>query len=246
MNLAVASGPRSGFQPWICLCRGHRGQPDDRQAARRARCSACRSASALVSVLHAHTGLAGGHTVQKRIEKFDHWIAAGLLLFVAAKMIKEALEKKRDGSAADSCLDMTRGHRLLMLSLATSLDALAVGLGLAALNVPIVYPSVVIGLVAFLLTAAGTSWGPFSGAGRGNGPRSPEASSCSSSRQDSHRPSRAKKPREKGRRVIQLHRAVRVRLIVRRLARNTRIFPGEKNQLRRSSIALLLIIGLRF
>ena len=108
-------------------------------------------------------GWLAGHTVQKRIEKFDHWVAAGLLLFVAVKMIKEALEKKRDGTEAASCPDMTRGHRLLVLSLATSLDALAVGLGLAALNVPVVYPSVVIGLVAFALTAAGTKLGPVLG-----------------------------------------------------------------------------------
>ena len=104
-----------------------------------------------------------GHTVEKRIRSFDHWIAAGLLLFVAVKMIKEALEKKRNGSDAASCPDMTRGHRLLMLSLATSMDALAVGLGLAALGVPVVYPSAVIGLVAFTLTAAGTKLGPVLG-----------------------------------------------------------------------------------
>jgi putative Mn2+ efflux pump MntP len=52
---------------------------------------------------------------------------------------------------------------LLVLSLATSLDVLAVGLGLAALNVPVVYPSAVIGLVAFILTAAGTKLGPVLG-----------------------------------------------------------------------------------
>ncbi len=108
-------------------------------------------------------GWLAGHTVEKRIEKFDHWIAAGLLLFVAGKMIKEALEKNRDGGDAASCPDMTRGHRLLMLSLATSLDALAVGLGLAALHVPVVYPSAVIGLVTFIVTAAGTKLGPVLG-----------------------------------------------------------------------------------
>jgi manganese efflux pump family protein len=108
-------------------------------------------------------GWLAGHTVEKRIQKFDHWIAAGLLLFVAVKMIKEALEKKRDGSETASCPDMTRGHRLLMLSLATSMDALAVGLGLAALHVSVVYPSVIIGLVAFTLTAAGTKLGPLLG-----------------------------------------------------------------------------------
>ncbi len=114
-------------------------------------------------------GWAAGHSVQKRIAKFDHWIAAGLLIFVALKMIKEALEKKRDGSETASCPDMTRGHRLLMLSLATSLDALAVGLSLAALNVAVVYPSIVIGLVAFTITAAGTKLGPVLGRWAGKG-----------------------------------------------------------------------------
>ncbi len=108
-------------------------------------------------------GWLAGHTVQKRIQKFDDWIAAGLLLFVAGKMIKESLEKKRDGTSAASRPDMIRGRRLAMLSLATSLDALAVGLGLAALNVPVVYPAVVIGFVAFTMTAAGTKLGPLLG-----------------------------------------------------------------------------------
>jgi putative Mn2+ efflux pump MntP len=108
-------------------------------------------------------GWLAGHTVEKHIRTFDHWIAAGLLLFVAVKMIKEAVEKSRDGAAPGSCPDMTRGHRLLMLSLATSMDALAVGLGLGALGVAVVYPAVVIGLVAFTMTAAGTKLGPVLG-----------------------------------------------------------------------------------
>ena len=49
---------------------------------------------------------------------------------------------------------------MLLLSVATSLDALAVGLSLAALNVPVLYPAAVIGAVTFLVTALGTKIGP--------------------------------------------------------------------------------------
>jgi len=50
-----------------------------------------------------------------------------------------------------------------VLSVATSLDALAVGLSLAALSVAILYPAVVIGLVAFFMTVLGVNIGPFFG-----------------------------------------------------------------------------------
>lgn len=105
-------------------------------------------------------GWAAGRTVISAIQDYDHWIAAGLLVFVAVRMMGGALKKEDEGKAAASCPDMTRGGHLLMLSLATSLDALAVGLGLAALRVPVVYPAAVIGIVAFALTAAGTRLGP--------------------------------------------------------------------------------------
>jgi len=104
-------------------------------------------------------GWAAGRTVSRYIEDYDHWIAAGLLVFIAVRMIAGALKKEGDREGA-SCPDLTRGGRLLMLSLATSLDALAVGLSLAALRVAVVYPAVVIGVVCFLMTAAGTRIGP--------------------------------------------------------------------------------------
>lgn len=56
--------------------------------------------------------------------------------------------------------DPTRGLSLVVLSVATSLDALAVGLSLAALHTSLLYPAAVIGLVAFILTVVGVKLGP--------------------------------------------------------------------------------------
>ncbi|MCX6559770.1 MAG: manganese efflux pump MntP family protein [Candidatus Aminicenantes bacterium] len=109
-------------------------------------------------------GWAAGRTVAGTIQAFDHWIAAGLLVFIGGKMMVEALKKDKAGiEPGASCPDQTRGRRVLVLSLATSLDALAVGLGLAALGVPVVYPALVIGVVAFVVTAVGTRLGPILG-----------------------------------------------------------------------------------
>jgi putative Mn2+ efflux pump MntP len=109
-------------------------------------------------------GWAAGRTVVGAIQAFDHWVAAGLLVFIGGKMMVEALKKDGpEGEPGVLCPDQTRGRRVLVLSLATSLDALAVGLGLAALRVPVVYPALVIGIVAFVVTAIGTKLGPILG-----------------------------------------------------------------------------------
>jgi len=107
-------------------------------------------------------GWAAGRTIVGLIQSFDHWIAAGLLVFVGGKMALEAFHGKEEKEAA-TCLDKTRGGCLLLLSLATSIDALAMGLSLAALNIPIAYPAAVIGIVTFLVTALGTKIGPVLG-----------------------------------------------------------------------------------
>jgi len=98
--------------------------------------------------------LAGG-TIASLISGYDHWIAFGLLVYVGGKMIAEArrTEDEQEGS------DPTHGWKLVLLSVATSIDALAVGFSLALLKVPIVFPSVVIGVTAFLMTAAGMFFG---------------------------------------------------------------------------------------
>lgn len=116
-------------------------------------------------------GWAAGRTVVDLIRDFDHWVAAGLLVFVGGKMMFEAFEKREESEAEApaSCPDKTRGGRLLLLSLATSIDALAVGLSLAALNVPVVFPAAVIGVVTFFVSALGTKIGPVLGRWVGKG-----------------------------------------------------------------------------
>ncbi len=92
-----------------------------------------------------------GREVARLIGAFDHWIAFGLLAFVGGKMLWEDRRGKESGNKGDP----TSGMMLLVLSLATSIDALAVGLSLAFLRVPILIPSLVIGVVTSTLTAAG-------------------------------------------------------------------------------------------
>ena len=96
-------------------------------------------------------GWAAGTTVVRFIESYDHWIAFGLLAYVGGKMIKESFEEGDIQAGADP----TRSWTLVMLAVATSIDALAVGLSLAMLQVHILYPSVVIGVVAAAMTALG-------------------------------------------------------------------------------------------
>ncbi|MBU5638173.1 manganese efflux pump MntP family protein [Geomonas sp. Red69] len=92
-----------------------------------------------------------GLTVQKWITAYDHWIAFGLLAYVGGRMIVEAFEEEEDASPSDP----TKGLTMVMLSVATSIDAFAVGLSLAMIGVSVWVPSVIIGLVAGVLTVAG-------------------------------------------------------------------------------------------
>ena len=92
-----------------------------------------------------------GLTVQKWIAAYDHWIAFALLSYVGGRMIYEALEEDEEKTPSDP----TKGLTLVMLSVATSIDAFAVGLSLAMLGVSVWIPSVVIGVVAGVLTAVG-------------------------------------------------------------------------------------------
>ncbi|MBF0412403.1 MAG: manganese efflux pump [Desulfamplus sp.] len=96
-------------------------------------------------------GWYSGLTVMKLIDKYDHWIAFILLLWVGFGMIKGAFADEED----KIFIDPTRGRRLVMLSVATSIDALAVGFSLAALKVSIVLPVIVIGIVALTFTCIG-------------------------------------------------------------------------------------------
>jgi len=106
-------------------------------------------------------GWLAGKTVLDAIKIFDHWVAFGLLAVIGAKMIHESF--REEPSVWKQNGDPTKGFVLLMLSVATSIDALAVGLSFGALNLPILVPSLIIGLTAFIMTAVGTKIGPIFG-----------------------------------------------------------------------------------
>ncbi len=110
-------------------------------------------------------GWLAGVSVREQIEAFDHWLAFGLLALVGGKMLWEAWHHDEDSPREG---DPTKGLSLVMLSIATSIDALAVGLSLAVLGVTIWTPALVIGLTAGILTICGMllgsrigqCWGP--------------------------------------------------------------------------------------
>lgn len=101
-------------------------------------------------------GWSAGLTIRDMIAQYDHWIAFALLLFVAQGMLREAFKKEPDNGDPK---DPTKGMTMVMLSVATSLDALAVGLSLSMINVGIWTPAAIIGVVACLFTTAGLHLG---------------------------------------------------------------------------------------
>jgi putative Mn2+ efflux pump MntP len=100
-------------------------------------------------------GWAGGAAVAETLAAVDHWIAFGLLLVLGLRMIWPPGEGEGEQRAADP----TRGWSLVALSVATSIDALAVGLSLGLMGVRIWVPAAVIGVVALALTAVGMAIG---------------------------------------------------------------------------------------
>lgn len=93
-----------------------------------------------------------GQTFVDLIAEYDHWLAFSLLSAVGIRMIWNAF---RSGESHNDNLDITRGLTLLVLSVATSIDALAVGLSFALLKTNIAVASLVIGMVAFVFTTFG-------------------------------------------------------------------------------------------
>jgi putative Mn2+ efflux pump MntP len=101
-------------------------------------------------------GWSFGLTIHALIENYDHWMAFLLLSFVGVNMIRESFG---NDEAETERKDPTKGISLVMLSIATSIDALAVGLSLAMLKVSIWTPALVIGIVAGAFTLSGMMMG---------------------------------------------------------------------------------------
>lgn len=86
------------------------------------------------------------------IGSVDHWIAFGLLALVGGRMIYEGLH---GGAECVFTNELSRGLPLLILAFGTSIDALAVGISYIVLEVSPLFTSVVIGIVTFIIVAAG-------------------------------------------------------------------------------------------
>jgi putative Mn2+ efflux pump MntP len=96
-----------------------------------------------------------GSGIQRYIEAYDHWVVLGLLAFVGLKMIKSGFEKDTDIKKGD----LSKGMNLVMVSIATSLDAFAIGISFAMLNTGVWYPSIIIGIVTAVLSIVGVRVG---------------------------------------------------------------------------------------
>lgn len=97
-------------------------------------------------------GWLAGKTVVTYIAGIDHWVAFALLAFVGVRMIRGGLQKAGEEPAIP---DPSRGMTLVMLSIATSIDALAVGLSLALLSVNVFGAALLIGGVSAVLSLVG-------------------------------------------------------------------------------------------
>lgn len=100
-----------------------------------------------------------GYWFRDYISAFDHWIAFALLAILGAKMIKEALSDKDEET--DSAMDF---KNMLVLAVATSIDALAAGISFAFLDVNIWWAIGFIGCITFVLSGIGIKIGSIFGA----------------------------------------------------------------------------------
>jgi putative Mn2+ efflux pump MntP len=101
-----------------------------------------------------------GNTVQAYIEAYDHWIAFGLLVFIGGRMLKEGFDKKKQTPAETGPRRDIRGFgTLLTLALATSIDALAVGISFNILGQGIWSSAALIGGITFAVCLTGFVFG---------------------------------------------------------------------------------------
>lgn len=95
-----------------------------------------------------------GAQFQEYIEAYDHWIAFGLLLLIGANMIREALSGKEEESS--NSMDF---KTMFLLAIATSIDALAVGVSFACIQVKLWSSVLIIGTTTFLFSVIGVKIG---------------------------------------------------------------------------------------
>lgn len=100
-----------------------------------------------------------GRFFAEMINNYDHWIAFALLAYIGIRMIIEGLKNDEGDSACDIDVHHLDLKRLFVLSVATSIDALAVGLSLSLLGFRIMTPAAIIGVTTFIFSYIGVKMG---------------------------------------------------------------------------------------
>ncbi len=95
-----------------------------------------------------------GSTFKNYITSFDHWIAFGLLLLIGFSMMKEALSKEEE-----NVNDSVSFRVMIVLAIATSIDALAIGVTFALVDAPLLLAILSIGIITFFLSILGVKIG---------------------------------------------------------------------------------------
>lgn len=101
-------------------------------------------------------GWVAGLTFREFIVSFDHWVAFSLLSLIGGKMLYEAWQEEGE---EETGTDFRNLYVLLTLAIATSIDALAVGLGFSVIKTPILLAAIIIGIITFLLSFSGVYLG---------------------------------------------------------------------------------------
>lgn len=99
-------------------------------------------------------GFVAGRSFSDFISSLDHWIALILLGFIGGKMVIESIREMREKEQCDVHRTLD-GRTMVMQAVATSIDALAVGLSFSLLHLPIAVPALVIGVVCALISLGG-------------------------------------------------------------------------------------------
>lgn len=104
-------------------------------------------------------GFYAGSLLGDVIHRYDHWIAFIILSGIGLKMIIDSFSEKENTITKDP----SRGFMLVFFSIATSIDALAVGFSLYVLNKPIIIPAIIIGIVCAFFSILGIRLGKSAG-----------------------------------------------------------------------------------
>jgi len=99
-------------------------------------------------------GYYGGVMIESIISSYDHWIALVILSIIGGKMLWESFQKEDINTTSDN-YDPSRGMTLVLLSIATSIDAAAIGFSFAALKISILTPAIIIGIVCAACSSIG-------------------------------------------------------------------------------------------